>query len=99
MSTTTITEVRAREVLDSRGNPTVEVDVTLEGGARGRTTVPSGASTGAYEAVELRDSDEDRYAGKGVLHAIANVGGELAAAVSEADRPYLEADRRRHPAA
>ncbi|HJM76306.1 MAG TPA: phosphopyruvate hydratase [Dehalococcoidia bacterium] len=85
MSTTTITEVRAREVLDSRGNPTVEVDVTLEGGARGRTTVPSGASTGAYEAVELRDSDEDRYAGKGVLHAIANVGGELAAAVSGKD--------------
>jgi enolase len=85
MSSTTITEIRAREVLDSRGNPTVEVDVTLEGGARGRATVPSGASTGAYEAVELRDADEDRYAGKGVLHAIANVGGELAAAVSGKD--------------
>jgi enolase len=85
MSTTTITDVRAREVLDSRGNPTVEVDVTLEGGARGRATVPSGASTGAYEAVELRDNDEDRYGGKGVLRAIANVRGELAAAVTGKD--------------
>ncbi len=85
MSTTAITDVRAREVLDSRGNPTVEVDVTLEGGARGRATVPSGASTGVHEAVELRDGDDARYGGRGVLHAVANVGGELAAAVAGKD--------------
>jgi enolase 1/2/3 len=70
-----IREVYAREILDSRGNPTVEVDVVLEGGARGRAAVPSGASTGTYEAVELRDGDPARYGGKGVLRAVDNVRG------------------------
>ncbi|MGL5124535.1 MAG: phosphopyruvate hydratase [Fusobacteriaceae bacterium] len=74
---TRISEVRAREILDSRGNPTVEVDVTLECGAKGRAAVPSGASTGAYEAVELRDGDKARYLGKGVLKAVNHVNGEL----------------------
>ena len=69
----TIEEVIAREVLDSRGNPTIEVDVYLEGGVVGRSIVPSGASTGAFEAVELRDEDPNRYLGKGVLKAVANV--------------------------
>lgn len=68
-----ITDINAREILDSRGNPTVEVDVYLEDGIRGRAAVPSGASTGAYEAVELRDGDKDRYLGKGVLEAVTNV--------------------------
>ena len=76
-----ITDVRGREILDSRGNPTVEVDVTLEGGARGRAGVPSGASTGEREALELRDGDKSRYLGKGVRKAVANVNGEIAAAV------------------
>ena len=77
----TITEVRGREVLDSRGNPTVEVDVVLEGGARGRAAVPSGASTGEREALELRDGDKGRYLGKGVTRAVSHVNGELASAV------------------
>ena len=77
----TITEVRGREVLDSRGNPTVEVDVALEGGARGRAAVPSGASTGEREALELRDGDKGRYLGKGVTRAVSHVNGELASAV------------------
>jgi len=77
----TITEVRGREVLDSRGNPTVEVDVALEGGARGRAAVPSGASTGQREALELRDGDKGRYLGKGVTRAVSHVNGELASAV------------------
>ncbi|HOC25985.1 MAG TPA: phosphopyruvate hydratase, partial [bacterium] len=64
---TTIIDVFAREILDSRGNPTIEVDVALEGGAMGRAAVPSGASTGEHEAVELRDGDAARYKGKGVL--------------------------------
>jgi enolase len=72
-----IVEIRAREILDSRGNPTVEVDVTLESGAFGRAAVPSGASTGAHEAVELRDGDKKRYGGKGVLKACAAVDGEI----------------------
>jgi enolase len=72
-----ILDIQAREILDSRGNPTVEVDVTLESGSVGRAAVPSGASTGAHEAVELRDGDEDRYGGKGVLTAIDAVGGEI----------------------
>jgi enolase len=72
-----ILDIQAREILDSRGNPTVEVDVTLESGSIGRAAVPSGASTGAHEAVELRDGDEDRYGGKGVLTAIDAVGGEI----------------------
>ncbi|MEL7564805.1 MAG: phosphopyruvate hydratase [Dehalobacterium sp.] len=68
-----ITDINAREILDSRGNPTVEVEVFLEDGTIGRAAVPSGASTGAYEAVELRDEDKDRYLGKGVLEAVTNV--------------------------
>src|SRR6185503_10154073 len=72
-----IVEIRAREILDSRGNPTVEVDVTLENGAFGRAAVPSGASTGAHEAVELRDGDKKRYGGKGVLKAVGAVYGEV----------------------
>lgn len=75
---TIIDEVYAREILDSRGNPTVEVDVYLSGGAMGRAAVPSGASTGAYEAVELRDGDKKRYLGKGVLKAVQNVNEIIA---------------------
>ncbi len=74
----TIIDIFAREILDSRGNPTVEVDVILEDGTIGRAAVPSGASTGAYEAVEKRDGDASRYGGKGVLGAIASVNGEIA---------------------
>ena len=70
---TTIIEVIGREILDSRGNPTVEVEVYLEGGAMGRAAVPSGASTGAFEAVELRDEEDPRYLGKGVATAVDNV--------------------------
>ncbi len=73
-----IVDVYAREVLDSRGNPTVEVEVSLESGGKGRAIVPSGASTGAYEAVELRDGDKSRYLGKGVLKAVENVNTEIA---------------------
>ncbi|MEI7929118.1 MAG: phosphopyruvate hydratase, partial [Verrucomicrobiales bacterium] len=78
MDYTTIVEIRAREVIDSRGNPTVEVDVHLDGGAVGRAAVPSGASTGEHEAVELRDGDKARYGGKGVLKAVENVNSRLA---------------------
>lgn len=74
----TIIDIHAREILDSRGNPTVEVDVVLEDGTMGRAAVPSGASTGAYEAVEKRDGDASRYMGKGVLEAVAAVNGEIA---------------------
>ena len=77
----TITDIHAREILDSRGNPTVEVDVTLEDGTMGRAAVPSGASTGAYEAVERRDGDRGRYGGKGVLGAVDAVNGEIADAL------------------
>ena len=77
----TIIDIHAREILDSRGNPTVEVDVTLEDGTFGRAAVPSGASTGAYEAVEKRDGDKSRYGGKGVLDAVAAVNGEIAEAL------------------
>jgi enolase len=70
---TTIDAIDAREILDSRGNPTIEVDIVLADGSVGRAAVPSGASTGAHEAVELRDGDPDRYGGKGVLTAVANV--------------------------
>ena len=76
-----IARVRARQLLDSRGNPTLEVDVALESGAFGRAAVPSGASTGEHEAVELRDADPSAFLGKGVLKAVANVNGEIAAAV------------------
>src|SRR5256886_3037538 len=69
----TIISVRAREILDSRGNPTIEADVTLSSGAAGRAAVPSGASTGEHEAVELRDGDPKRFGGKGVLEAVKNV--------------------------
>ena len=75
---TAIIDIHAREILDSRGNPTVEVDVILEDGTMGRAAVPSGASTGAYEAVEKRDGDKNRYLGKGVLEACASVNGEIA---------------------
>ena len=74
---TAILDIHAREILDSRGNPTVEVDVTLEDGSFGRAAVPSGASTGAHEAVELRDGDKARYLGKGVVKAVAAVNGEI----------------------
>ena len=77
----TIIDIHAREILDSRGNPTVEVDVTLEDGTMGRAAVPSGASTGAHEAVEKRDGDKSRYMGKGVLGAVAAVNGEIAEAL------------------
>ncbi|MEL7464540.1 MAG: phosphopyruvate hydratase [Pseudomonadota bacterium] len=80
-----IIDIHAREILDSRGNPTVEVDVTLEDGAFGRAAVPSGASTGAHEAVELRDGDAARYKGKGVLQAVEAVNGEIAEALSGVD--------------
>jgi enolase len=82
---TAIVDVFAREILDSRGNPTVEVDVTLETGVLGRAGVPSGASTGAHEAVELRDGDADRYLGKGVLAAVDAVNGEICDALAGAD--------------
>ncbi|WP_207102742.1 phosphopyruvate hydratase [Paracoccus shandongensis] len=78
---TAIIDIFAREILDSRGNPTVEVDVTLEDGTMGRAAVPSGASTGAHEAVERRDGDKARYMGKGVLEAVAAVNGEIAEAL------------------
>ena len=76
-----IEKIIGREVLDSRGNPTVEVDVILESGAFGRASVPSGASTGVNEALELRDGDKNRYMGKGVLKAVANVNGPIAEAL------------------
>ena len=81
----TIADVRGREILDSRGNPTVEVDVTLEGGARGRASVPSGASTGEREVLELRDGDQSRYLGKGVRKAVANINREILPAIKGKD--------------
>ena len=74
---TFITNIHARQILDSRGNPTVEVDVTLQSGVMGRAAVPSGASTGAHEAVELRDGDKKNYVGKSVNKAVANVNTEI----------------------
>ncbi len=82
---TAIADIVAREILDSRGNPTIEVDVTLESGAFGRAAVPSGASTGAHEAVELRDGDKDRYGGKGVRNAIVSVETEILEAIGGMD--------------
>src|SRR5207248_7467443 len=76
-----IVSVIGREILDSRGNPTVEVDVLLESGAAGRAAVPSGASTGVHEAVELRDGDQGRYGGKGVLQAVGHVNSSIATAL------------------
>src|SRR5450432_2532975 len=80
-----ISEVFAREILDSRGNPTIEVDVLLESGALGRAAVPSGASTGSREALELRDNDKKRYQGKGVSKAVAHVNEQIAAEVEGMD--------------
>jgi len=82
---TTIQEIRAREILDSRGNPTIEADVVLGDGSKGRAAVPSGASTGEHEAVELRDGDSKRYQGKGVLNAVGNVNGAIAKSVRGMD--------------
>lgn len=82
---TSIKDVNARQILDSRGNPTVEVDIILEDSSFGRASVPSGASTGEHEAVELRDGDKSRYDGKGVLKAVANVNGEIRKAVKGKD--------------
>ena len=76
-----IEKVHAREILDSRGNPTVEVEVTLENGVMGRASVPSGASTGENEALELRDGDKNRFLGKGVLKAVENVNNVIAPAL------------------
>src|SRR6202011_4356671 len=76
-----VSRVHAREILDSRGNPTLEADVVLPGGELGRAAVPSGASTGEHEAVELRDGDKERFGGKGVLNAVRNVETEIADAV------------------
>ena len=80
-----IAGVIGRQILDSRGNPTVEADVMLEDGTRGRAAVPSGASTGEHEALELRDGDKSRYLGKGVLRAVENINGAIAQAVKGLD--------------
>src|SRR5919205_2260716 len=82
---TAIVDIIGREILDSRGNPTVEVDVILEDGCVGRAAVPSGASTGAHEAVELRDGDRKRYLGRGVLKAVDNVHKAIAPALAGQD--------------
>src|SRR3978361_2337088 len=95
-----IVSIVGREILDSRGNPTVEVDVLLESGAVGRAAVPSGASTGAHEAVELRDGDKKRYLGKGTLKAVENVNGPIAKVLAgfdifdqvKLDKAMIEAD-------
>src|SRR4051794_29192692 len=81
----TITDIKAREILDSRGNPTVEADVHCSNGMMGRAAVPSGASTGEHEAVELRDGDSHRYGGKGVQHAVQNVEDTIAPALKGRD--------------
>src|SRR6478672_9574649 len=88
-----ITAVKGREILDSRGNPTVEVDVTLDGKVSGRAAVPSGASTGVREALELRDGDKKRYLGKGTTKAVANVNGEIAAALKGKDADQRAVDQ------
>src|SRR5690349_24134343 len=85
MPTMNVADIHAREVLDSRGNPTVEAEVTLAGGGFGRAIVPSGASTGEHEAVELRDGDKSRYLGKGVMNAVNNVVNEIAPALEGMD--------------
>src|ERR1700733_15090924 len=95
-----INRIRAREILDSRGNPTIEAEVELEGGALGSAAVPSGASTGTREALELRDGDKSRYSGKGVLKAVSHVNEIIAPALrgcnafdqTEIDRQLLELD-------
>ena len=78
MARTSISRIHAREILDSRGNPTIEVDVRLESGALGRAAIPSGASTGEHEAWELRDGNKNRFGGKGVKKAVANVNEKIA---------------------
>src|SRR3974390_2742173 len=96
----TIYDIRAREILDSRGNPTVEVDVILAGGNMGRAAVPSGASTGEHEAIELRDGEKSRYLGKGTRKAAQHVNMEIAKAVkgmnaarqAEIDRKMIQLD-------
>src|SRR5262245_31626125 len=89
-----ITDIKAREILDSRGNPTVEVDVILAGGAIGRAAVPSGASTGEHEALELRDGEAKRYLGKGVSKAVRNVTSRILAALRGLDAlDQLSVDR------
>ena len=85
MTRARIDRIHGREILDSRGNPTVEVDVLLDSGERASAAVPSGASTGAHEAVELRDGEKNRYGGKGVLKAVGHVNEEIAAALRGAD--------------
>jgi enolase len=87
-----IQRVHGREIIDSRGNPTVEVDVTLEGGASGRAAVPSGASTGQREALELRDGDKKRFLGKGVTTAVGHVNGEIAKALAGRDADQRAVD-------
>ena len=91
---TSISKIHAREILDSRGNPTLEADLTLSDGSFGRALVPSGASTGSREAVELRDGDRTRYLGKGVLKAVANVNGPIAQALQGFDGDQAALDRR-----
>src|SRR6266852_6692559 len=85
MMSNKIQRVRGRQILDSRGNPTVEADVVLEGGALGRAAVPSGASTGEHEALELRDADKARYVGKGILKAVENINSILGPALVGSD--------------
>ena len=92
----TIQQIQAREILDSRGNPTVEVDVTLSSGAMGRAAVPSGASTGAREALELRDGDKSRYAGKGVQRAVSHVNGEIRSALAGQPSGQANVDAQMH---
>src|SRR4030081_1097646 len=95
-----ITRIAGREILDSRGNPTVEADVFLGDGSMGRAAVPSGASTGEHEAVELRDGDRGRYLGKGTLKAVSHINGEIATALhgkdatqqAEIDRIMIDLD-------
>ena len=92
-----IESIHAREILDSRGNPTVEVEVILADGASGRAIVPSGASTGAHEAVELRDGDKGRYLGKGVLNAVKNVNDTLGPRLIGMDatgQKFIDEDRK-----
>src|SRR5947207_12798324 len=86
--------IQAREILDSRGNPTIEVDVVLDSGARGRAAVPSGASTGTREALELRDKDPKRYGGKGVRKAVGHVNDEIANALGGQSSDQRDLDQR-----
>ena len=95
---TTIAKIHAREILDSRGHPTLEAEVTLADGSFGRALVPSGASTGSKEAVELRDGDKTRYGGKGVRNAVANVNGAIVQALAgfDGDRRSGQRERSTH---